>query len=615
MKKINYKLYLILYFLLLSFEVIFLLLTYKHISLMTFLAPLFNASIMYLIFQLIKNKYLKIGTIILIGIIYIANYIYFNLYDSFITLDVFVNSTSVVSFGNVIFETIKANLIGLILFILLLIMSIVLVLKHKVIESDKKYDIGLVLVTYIIFLTPILISSNDIYSYKSLYFKINFSSKNLYDFGLLTSIRLDLEKLIFSSDKRSYKNENIEIDDVTLYNMIDVDFVDSKVNEINEINEYLSNRMPSSKNMFTGLLKDKNLIFILAESFNTIAIDKELTPNLYRLFNDGYTFTNYYNPLFPVSTADAQYMIDTGLYPADSTHSLISTNKNYHPFSLANSFKGLDYKTYSYHNYDYDYYERDKYYTAIGFDKYIASKNGLDENAYKEDSVMMSTTIKDVLKEDKFFAYYLTMSGHAPYIKTNEMCLKHLDKLDGYNLSLNAKYFMSTQIELDKMVGILFDELEASNKLDDTVIVLTGDHVPYGLNIDEINELSTFKRDNEFEKYRSSLVIYNKDINKYDDNTNYASNIDILPTLLNLFGIEYDSRLLIGTDILSNQDGLVVFGNRNLVTKDFKYSNMSDTINGNITKEEINDLKEEIYMKFKISRLILKNNYYQHLFR
>ena len=164
------------------------------------------------------------------------------------------------------------------------------------------------------------------------------------------------------------------------------------------------------------------------------------------------------------------------------------------------------------------------------------------------------------------------------------------------------------------MIGLLFEELEKNNKLDDTVIVLVPDHVPYGLSTDEMNELSEVDRNDEFYKYKSNLVIYNKNINKYLSNNNYCSNIDILPTILNLYGFEFDSRLFMGRDILSNNDGMVVFGNRNIITKNYKYSNMNDVMYGKLDKNYLNEIKNNIYMKYRISRLILENNYYNYLF-
>ena len=179
---------------------------------------------------------------------------------------------------------------------------------------------------------------------------------------------------------------------------------------------------------------------------------------------------------------------------------------------------------------------------------------------------------------------------------------------------------MSTQIELDSMISYLFSSLEDKGILDDTVIVLLPDHIPYGLKEKEMSELSKNDVYDEFEKYHSSMVIYNKDINKYklkginqclgditeDDLKN------ILPTLLNLFGYSYDSRLMMGRDILSNNTGYAVFGNRNVISRDYRFISIDGIFEGksNISSDE---LKNEIYLKHRISRLILENDYYKYL--
>ena len=421
-----------------------------------------------------------------------------------------------------------------------------------------------------------------------------------------TKVHRKVEGTIINATIKKYSNNK--------YNVLDIDFKDSDNEEINEINKYIKNSIPTKKNIYTGLLKDKNLIFILAESFNYMAVKKDITPSLYKLFNEGYTFDNFYNPLFPVSTADGQYLTDISLFPSDASHSLVNSNKNYIPYSLAHMFDKDGYKTFSYHNYKYDYYERDKYYPNMGFNIYKGIGNGLNMDDTRSDYDLVKSSIDEYINEDKFFTYYLTISGHAPYNKDNKMSIKNLDRLDKYDYSTNVKYYLSTQIELDNMIGLLFDRLKENNKLDDTVIVLVPDHVPYGLSIDEMNELSNEDRNDEFYKYKSNLVIYNKDINKYKSNDNYCSNIDILPTMLNLYGFDFDSRLFIGRDILSNNDGVVVFGNRNIVTKNYRYSNMKDSIYGDISNKDIDILKNEVYMKYRISRLILENNYYNYLF-
>lgn len=617
MKKISkYNIFILITFYILIEEILFSTFTYKSFTIETFLFTILYSFIFYIIYLITNKKYTLYLINTLIFLIFISNYLYYINYLTFIKLDILFKSLKVIYFKDNIIEMIKNNIIYLILITIPFIVINYLIHKCK---YKNKFNYKILFAIPILYLIPIIsimiTNSNDIYSKNNLYFNIDFSDKNLSSFGLLTSIRLDINRYIFG-----FKDKNISIlinensYSKSEYNITKLNFKNSDNEEINEINKYIKNNIPTKKNIYTGLLKDKNLIFILAESFNYMAVKKDITPNLYKLFNEGYTFDNFYNPLFPVSTADGQYLTDISLFPSDASHSLVNSNKNYIPYSLAHMFDKDSYKTFSYHNYKYDYYERDKYYPNMGFNIYKGIGNGLNMDDTRSDYDLVKSSIDEYINEDKFFTYYLTISGHAPYNKDNKMSIKNLDKLDKYDYSDNVKYYLSTQIELDNMIGLLFDRLKENNKLDDTVIVLVPDHVPYGLSIDEMNELSNEDRNDEFYKYKSNLVIYNKDINKYKSNDNYCSNIDILPTMLNLYGFDFDSRLFIGRDILSNNDGVVVFGNRNIVTKNYRYSNMKDSIYGDISNKDIDILKNEVYMKYRISRLILENNYYNYLF-
>lgn len=617
MKKISkYNIFILITFYILIEEILFSTFTYKSFTIETFLFTILYSFIFYIIYLITNKKYTLYLINTLIFLIFISNYLYYINYLTFIKLNILFKSLKVIYFKDNIIEMIKNNIIYLILITIPFIVINYLIHKCK---YKNKFNYKILFAIPILYLIPIIsimiTNSNDIYSKNNLYFNIDFSNKNLSSFGLLTSIRLDINRYIFG-----FKDKNISIlinensYSKSEYNITKLNFKNSDNEEINEINKYIKNNIPTKKNIYTGLLKDKNLIFILAESFNYMAVKKDITPNLYKLFNEGYTFDNFYNPLFPVSTADGQYLTDISLFPSDASHSLVNSNKNYIPYSLAHMFDKDGYKTFSYHNYKYDYYERDKYYPNMGFNIYKGIGNGLNMDDTRSDYDLVKSSIDEYINEDKFFTYYLTISGHAPYNKDNKMSIKNLDKLDKYDYSDNVKYYLSTQIELDNMIGLLFDRLKENNKLDDTVIVLVPDHVPYGLSIDEMNELSNEDRNDEFYKYKSNLVIYNKDINKYKSNDNYCSNIDILPTMLNLYGFDFDSRLFIGQDILSNNDGVVVFGNRNIVTKNYRYSNMKDSIYGDISNKDIDILKNEVYMKYRISRLILENNYYNYLF-
>lgn len=615
-KYINYKMFLTIFIYILFMELIFSFLTYKNITIYIILFSLIYSLLIYFLYNFFNNKKILYFIYTLILILFLNNYIYYINYSMFITFDVFIKSFKVLYFYNNIWSIVYKNIFNIILLFIPFILVIIFTKKFNL--KDKKFNYIILIICIILHIFTLLsfnINSNNIYSYSKLYFDIDFPVKNLNSFGLLTSIRLNIQRTIFNFKE---KGINININNDTYsnnkYNVLDIDFKDSDNEEINEINKYIKNSIPTKKNIYTGLLKDKNLIFILAESFNYMAVKKDITPNLYKLFNEGYTFDNFYNPLFPVSTADGQYLTDISLFPSDASHSLVNSNKNYISYSLAHMFDKDGYKTFSYHNYKYDYYERDKYYPNMGFNIYKGIGNGLNMDDTRSDYDLVKSSIDEYINEDKFFTYYLTISGHAPYNKDNKMSIKNLDRLDKYDYSTNVKYYLSTQIELDNMIGLLFDRLKENNKLDDTVIVLVPDHVPYGLSIDEMNELSNEDRNDEFYKYKSNLVIYNKDINKYKSNDNYCSNIDILPTMLNLYGFDFDSRLFMGRDILSNNDGMVVFGNRNIVTKNYRYSNMKDSIYGDISNKDIDILKSEVYMKYRISRLILENNYYNYLF-
>lgn len=617
MKKIKKYYILILMFVYIFLEeILFSLFTYKNITIEIFLFSLLYSYVFYIIYLITNKKYTLYFINAFVLLIFLSNYLYYVNYLSFIKTDVFLKSFNVIYFSDNILELIKNNFIYLILLIIPFMFVNYLIYKC---DYKSKFSYKKVLIILLLYFIPIMsiliFDSNDIYSKKNLYFNINFADKNLSSFGLLTSVRLDVGRYIFGfKDKNSKIEVNKSSYSISEYNITELKYKNSNNSDINEINEYIKNVEPTKKNIYTGILKDKNLIFILAESFNSVAINKEITPNLYKLFSEGFTFDNFYNPLYPVSTADGQYLSDISLFPSDMVHSLENCNSKYYPYSLGNVFKKINYNTFSYHNYKYDYYSRDKYYSNMGFDVYKGIGNGLSMEDTRSDYDMVKSSISEYIDKNRFLTYYLTMSGHAPYNKDNNLSVKNLKLLEKYDYSDNVKYYLSTQIELDKMIGLLFEELDKFNKLDDTVIVLIPDHVPYGLTLEEMNEISDIKRDNEFEKYRSSLVIYNQNINKYKNSDNYCSNIDILPTILNLFGVEYDSRLFMGEDILSNGDGMVVFGNRNIVTKDYKYSNMKDIIYGEIDETEINKLKNDIYMKYRISRLMLENDYYNYLF-
>ena len=196
------------------------------------------------------------------------------------------------------------------------------------------------------------------------------------------------------------------------------------------------------------------------------------------------------------------------------------------------------------------------------------------------------------------------------------MASRNKSKVKNLKYSEAVKAYYATQIELDKAMEILLKELDETNKLDDTLIVLAPDHYPYGLTTEEMNEVSKTNRSNKFENYHTTLIMYNPAIEKTEIDK-IVSSIDILPTIYNLYGLEYDSRLLMGTDIFSESEGLVIFSDRSWITKYGKYNSVTKKFT-KTTKEElpenyIDKINTKVYQNFSMSSLILENNYYSKL--
>ena len=391
------------------------------------------------------------------------------------------------------------------------------------------------------------------------------------------------------------------------------------------MHEYFSSQEASKKNKYTGMFKDKNLIVLVGESFSSLAIREDLTPNLYKLYKEGFQFDNFYTPIFPVSTADGEYITDTSLIPKEGVWSFLRVAGNYMPYSYANVFEKQGYSSNAYHNHTATYYERDKYIETMGYNSYLAVGTGLEDrmdtsNWPNSDYEMVKTTVNDYINNEKFMAYYMTVSGHMNYTKIgNMMVYRNWDQVKDLPYSNKAKGYLAANIELDKAVGELLSRLEQAGKLEDTVIVISGDHYPYGLTLGEINELSTFERDDKFEKFRMPFLIWSGSMKGPIKVEKIGSSLDVLPTVLNLFGAEFDSRLLMGRDILSDSNPIVIFSDRSFITDKGRYNSLTEqfTPNEGVTVEEgyVDKINTIIYKKYQMSRLILENDYYKHVFK
>lgn len=573
-----------------------------------------------------------------VTIIFSAELVYYSIYESFFSFNGIQFVGALKDGYDKILLTILQN-IGFIL--LMIIPTIIWIFKMPKIARINKLSLFFIII--LLFLSSSYLFATiqfiDNKSENSLYRLIhskNLPIQNVKKMGLLASTSLSLERKLFGFLPKEMKVEDILTNQKTAlsdsldikYNMdknIDLEELYQKESNdtIKNIHNFFKNQTPTEQNDYTGIFKNKNVIFIMAESFDEIAIDKDLTPTLYKLKNEGIIFNNYFAPKYPASTADGEYMLEWATLPIiGENYSLIDMVYNTNPYILPRTLKNEGYKTYVYHDYSGYYNRRKAYFKTLNFDGEKYCGEGIDtrcEFFHGSDMDMMNQTIDDYLKEDKFYAYYITLSGHGSYDSSNFVAEKHLDKVNNLPYTSKIKYYLAANIDFDLAMEKLINKLDSANKLEDTLIVISSDHSPYYLSNYEVNSVSKIDRDNKFDRNRGSLIIYNKGFKKKVEVNKYAMNIDVLPTILNMLGISYDSRIIIGKDIMAhNNEGVVIFPDRSWANTKGSYDTSSSHFTpyqDNIDEKYIQKITNEVNEKYNISVSMQYNDYYKYIFK
>ena len=575
-------------------------------------------------------------SMVLLCILFASQLVYFKIFKTFYISYSAENVGKVLEFAKEAFFAIRKN-IHLIL-LMLLPFILMLIFKSKIPANNEFHislSIGYLVLSisfHLVALTLVNTGRRETNSPYNLYYNIHQPEFSVENLGMLTYLRLDAKRQIFGWDPRielegliSYPIDKIiGSNDVDKFNVLNIDFEillkDESDAKIISMHEYFKSVTPTMKNDFTGLFKGHNLIFITAEGFSHLGVNENLTPTLFKMVNKGFYFENFYTPLWGVSTSDGEYVATTGLIPKAGIWSFSLSSKNYLPFTLGNQFKSLGYMTKAYHNHSYDYFDRDLSHPNIGYD-YKGIGNGLimDDIWPRSDLDMMKVTIPEYIDEDKFHAYYMTISGHLWYsFKEHAMARKNRNKVEHLDYSPTVKAYLASQIELDLALEYLESQLVLSGKADNTIIVLCSDHYPYGLHNKYIHELSGEIVDEVFKIYKNNLIIYKPGLDRVRV-SKPASSLDILPTVSNLFGLDFDSRLLMGRDILSDHDPLVIFSNRSYISKYGKYDAKSNSFIPNseldLSFDEIKEHEKRMSNivdgRFFFSQRILEYDYYR----
>lgn len=402
--------------------------------------------------------------------------------------------------------------------------------------------------------------------------------------------------------------------------------------------DYIQGLTPTATNEYTGMFEGYNLIYLTAEGFCSYAVREDLTPTLYRLTHSGFVFENYYVPLWQTSTSDGEYINCTGLIP-DGQFSMRKSGANDMAYTLPKFFAGENVYSYAYHNNTLSYYDRYLTHPNLGYDFKGCKLGDLSEEEWgsqifpmehpnqwpASDLEMMQGTIPEYIDKDRFHVYYMTVSGHMNYnFKGNAMSSKNRDAVANLELSENARAYIACNIELDKALEYLLQQLEAAGQLEKTVICLSADHYPYAMKQEQYEELAGRSLTEGMDLYRNSLILWNAGMEEEPVYVKKAcGSMDILPTLLNLFGFSYDSRMYAGRDIFSEGEGLVIFNDRSFVSDSVIYNRkakqtiwLKDAEGNDLIPEEQKEsylagMKQEVKNRYQFSAYILQENYYQ----
>lgn len=496
-------------------------------------------SIIFLLLELIikRNKLVMyLITNFLMSTYFLATILYYNYYGTLVTYSAVSQLGLVGEVKDSVFELFSP--IYLILYLDIFIISILLIIK--------KYP----------FTKIIYIKKKFIYSIISLFLVVSISSiylpiKN----GVINEMKLGQNMGFLNYQAytafASY-NDDLSIDDITYQN----------IREIKGLKD-----IENPKHF--GVAKDKNVLVVQLEAFQNflmhLKIDgKKVTPNLSRFADDSLYFSNFYQQIGKGNTSDAEFMLNTSIYP-NSIHAMGQKYGDRKLPSLPRILDPYGYTSLTFHTNDINFWNRKEMYPALGFNKYYAKPffNDEDKIAFgSSDEVLYEKSIEELIEVtengDKFYANLIAMSSHHPFkIPKSKGLFELPKKFEGSTL---GRYIQAANY-VDKAFGKLIKTLEKEKLLDDTLIVVYGDH--FGMKLPQITDDKdkALIRETLGDKYNEYLDTFNIPLiirvpeNKInEDIQTVGGQIDMMPTIANLLGVSLKDKVYFGQDILNYKD-------------------------------------------------------------
>ncbi len=553
----------------------------------------------------------KIGKIIyiLFFILSLALYLVNNIYYSMTGVFFDFSMVLLASEGSeYLLDAIKNCDLSVYLFLIPIFITFVLAIKVYPKEEHKSYK-GIIVTIFIFILlhsvTPVFLGkANEELTWstwrnpRNIYNSFNDNNKAIKVSGLYEYTVRNFYITFLKSDEGA--------------NQKDLDFLKEEYSKEKEVN----------KNKYTGKYKDNNLIIVQLEGLDSWLINKNDTPTLYNMMKNSINFTNHYSYYNGGgSTFNSEFAVNTGfITPLSYTQNAYTFNKNSFPYSLAHLFKEQGYTVNAFHMNTKEYYSRGTNYKNWGYDNYYGL---VDQNTYKDNSYYLDRELllNEEFKEkmfgsEKFVDYIITYTNHMPFSPEKGNCkmLLDLDSKENENVSydLTEEDCARRQAkETDYMMELLVKELKEREIFDKTTIVVLTDHYLYTLSDKSI--LDKYKNTSNNLINHTPFFIYTNNKDKKTIKT-VTSQLNVLPTVLNLFGIDYNPNYYIGQDALSNNyQKLVFFSDYSWYDGNVYVDGGVVTNNKYINQNALEEKNYNVNYLIKKNDLTLKYNYFKDM--
>ena len=514
------------------------------------------------------------------------------------------------------------------------VLSLVLLIWKKDFLSYEKWNIKKVIMVVVITLSIHMFSlftldiswfqnKNQIKSNKELYKEPTLIELSLRQFGTNRFLWRDFMLMIFPEQEKTpmidMEKEEVIVPEPDYNRMINDEEWNEKMNQeldsvVKELDQFFLSQAVTPKNEMTGVFEGKNLILIMVEAFDLSAIREDVTPTLYKLSKEGWYFDNYYTPKYSCTTGESEFIALTSIIPSSSVCTPNTYRNNNYSRALFQLFHDKDYVSTSYHNWNDEFYERKIIHKNMG-SSYFYDHDDLKISpvyGWPSDLELMNNAMPYFIDEEKFMSFIITSSTHFPYDIDSTVVNKNWNKVKNLPYSTNIKRYLAKASELDQGLESLMNQLSEKGILDDTVIVIFGDHHPLKMSLSDLNSASSIDRYEDFNEDRLPFIIYNSE-QEAKTITKTASTFDILPTLANLFNLDYDPRSYVGKDIFSEDETTVIFTNGSWITDKAMYFSSTGKYKAlvdHLEEDYISKVNQKVNNYFIVSNQILKKDYW-----